>query len=216
MKFLDTKTFRRVGGTKEISVDIRIIAATNQDLLAAVGRKTFRADLYYRLNVATLFLPSLRERKEDVPVLAEHFMKLSGRRLGKKLEAISPEALEVLADYDWPGNVRELENVVERAAILSEDGVIHPGHLPMNLMRPGSPGHEEPVGDQMQLDTLNVGNGRSLKHVVHTIEQKLITDALRRCGGNQVQAAKLLGITRDILRYRMKQFGIPSGRLDET
>jgi two-component system response regulator AtoC len=213
LKFLDTKTFRRVGGTKQIQVDIRIIAATNQDLVGGVEEKKFRADLYYRLNVATLRLPPLRERKEDVPLLAEHLMKESGRKLGKKVESISPEALTILGEYDWPGNVRELENVIERATILSEDGVIRASHLPMDQMKGAGRAGKGCSGGDVNLEALSVGNGKSMKDIVQDIEQALISDALRRCGGNQVQAAKLLGITRDILRYRMKQFGIPSGRL---
>ncbi len=216
LKFLDTKTFRRVGGTKEIHVDIRIIAATNQDLLGAVERKAFRADLYYRLNVATLYLPSLKERKEDIPLLAEHFMKESSRKLGKNIKSISPEAMEMLSQYSWPGNLRELENVIERAAILSEDGVIHESQLPLNLSRHGPAAEAALAAGQIRLDHLAVGNGASLTDIVEKVEHALIMDALRRCAGNQVQAAKLLGITRDILRYRMKQFGIPSGRVSPT
>jgi DNA-binding NtrC family response regulator len=214
LKFLDTKTFRRVGGTKEIHVDIRIIAATNQDLLGAVERKAFRADLYYRLNVATLFLPPLRERKEDVPLLAEHFMKKSTQSLGKKLEGISPQALEMLLEYDWPGNVRELENIIERGAILCKDGVIDTVHMPLNLMRRGSGETEDSGNGGLPLQGISIDGGKSMKEIVQSIERKLITDALRRCGSNQVRAAKLLGVTRDILRYRMKQYGILSGRVD--
>ncbi len=213
LKFLDTKTFRRVGGTKLIQVDVRIIAATNQDLLQGVDKKKFRADLFYRLNVATLRLPSLRERKEDVPLLAEHLMRESARRLGKKIESISPEAVKILGEYDWPGNVRELENVIERAAILSEDGVIRASHIPMDLMRGSVGANGGAMGPGFDLEGLSLGNGKSLKDIVQGIERTLISDALQRCGGNQVQAAKLLGITRDILRYRMKQFELPSGRL---
>jgi len=213
LKFLDTQTFRRVGGTKQIHLDIRIVAATNQDLLAALERKQFRADLYYRLNVATLRLPSLRERKEDIPLLAEHLMKKNSKKLGKKVESISPEALKILDEYDWPGNVRELENVIERATILSEDGVIHASHLPMDLMQGAVRGGKGPRDRQINVEGLSLGDGKSMKEIVQSIEQTLISDALRRCGGNQVQAAKLLGVTRDILRYRMKQFGIPSGKL---
>jgi two-component system response regulator AtoC len=211
LKFLDTKSFRRVGGTKEIHVDLRIIAATNQDLLGAVERKEFRADLFYRLNVATLVLPRLNERKEDIPLIAEHFMEEYSRKLAKSLTSISPEALEVLMEYSWPGNVRELENVMERAAILSQDGVIHSSHLPINLMRRGKDGKGR-GGHGLSMEGLEIGNGRSMKDIVQEVEEQLITEALQRCGGNQVQAAKVLGITRDILRYRMKQYGIPSGR----
>lgn len=210
LKFLDTKTFRRVGGTKLIQVDVRIIAATNQDLFHAVEKKRFRGDLYYRLNVATLRLPPLRERKEDIPLLAEHLMQQSSRKLGKKIESISPEAHKILAQYDWPGNVRELENVIERAAILSEETVLRAGHIPMDLMR-GSPGATAGgTGARLDLAGLSLGNGSSLKDIIQGIERTLISEALQRCGGNQVQAAKLLGITRDILRYRMKQFHLPA------
>jgi len=213
LKFLDTKTFRRVGGTKEIHVDIRIIAATNQDIHAAVEQKVFRGDLYYRLNVATLLLPPLRERKEDIPLLAEYLMKQSNQKLGKKLDAISPEALEMLMQYDWPGNVRELENVIERASILCGDGTIHTRHLPMNLMQRGPRGAGGLAGDPLQIDGISIDNGRSMKEIVQSVERKLIGESLERCGGNQVRAAKLLGVTRDILRYRMKQFGIPAGKI---
>jgi len=216
LKFLDTKTFRRVGGTKEIHVDIRIIAATNQNLLAAVERKAFRADLFYRLNVATLVLPPLRSRKEDIPLLAEHFMKESSQKLGKKMDGISPQARQMLLDYDWPGNVRELENVIERGAILCSDGIIDTTHLPLNLTRPLARGGmaESRQEAALQTDGISIDSGRSMKEIVQSVEMKLISDALRRCAGNQVRAAKLLGITRDILRYRMKQYGVQSGRFD--
>lgn len=211
LKFLDTRTFRRVGGTKLIQVDVRIIAATNQDLFHAVEKKRFRGDLYYRLNVATLRLPPLRERKEDIPLLAEHLMQQSSRKLGKRIETISPEAHKILAQYDWPGNVRELENVIERAAILSEDTVLRAGHIPMDLMRGSLGGPTGGMGGPgLDLENLSLGNGSSLKDIIQGIERTLISEALQRCGGNQVQAAKLLGITRDILRYRMKQFRLPA------
>jgi two-component system response regulator AtoC len=215
LKFLDAKTFRRVGGTKEIHVDIRIIAATNQDLLAAVERKCFRADLFYRLNVATLVLPPLRERKEDIPLLAEYFMKRSSQKLSKNLEAISPQASDMLLAYDWPGNVREMENVIERASILCSDGTIRATHLPMNLTRRGPGGGNGPGGGGFSMEGIALGNGESMKEIVQRVEEKLITDALEKCGGNQVRAAKLLGVTRDILRYRMKQYGTPSGKQTE-
>lgn len=210
LKFLDTKTFRRVGGTKLIQVDVRIIAATNQDLFHAVEKKRFRGDLYYRLNVATLRLPPLRERKEDIPLLAEHLVQQSSRKLGKKIESISPEAHKILAQYDWPGNVRELENVIERAAILSEDTDLRAGHIPMDLMRGSLGGTPGGMSPGLDLKGLSLGNGSSLKDIIQGIERTLISEALQRCGGNQVQAAKLLGITRDILRYRMKQFRLPA------
>ncbi len=216
LKFLDAKTFRRVGGTKEIHVDIRIIAATYQDLLTAVERKHFRADLFYRLNVATLLLPPVRERREDIPFLAEHFMKGSSKKLGKKLGGLSPQALETLVTYDWPGNVRELENVIERAAILCSDGIIHTAHLPMNLTRRGSGGIEEAASGGLSIERISLDNGRSMKEIVQSVEEKLIGEALQKCGGNQVRAAKLLGVTRDILRYRMKQYGIPTGKQSEV
>lgn len=213
LKFLDTKSFRRVGGTKEIHVDLRIIAATNQDLLTAVQQKAFRGDLYYRLNVATLVLPTLRERKEDIPLLAKHLIKQSSQKLGKKVDELSPEALEMLLDYEWPGNIRELENVIERAAILCADGIIHTSHLPIkDLMRGGGGETEEPTSKRFQTDAISIDNGKSMKDIVQSVERKLISDALQRCGGNQVRAAKLLGVTRDILRYRMKHYGIPPGR----
>ncbi|RJQ28113.1 MAG: sigma-54-dependent Fis family transcriptional regulator [Peptococcaceae bacterium] len=199
LRFLQEKTFERVGGTETLKVDVRVIAATNRDIMEAVGKGNFREDLYYRLNVVHIHMPPLRERKEDIPLLAEHFLnKFYPTYLVNK---ISPAAMDMLRHYHWPGNIRELQNVIERAAIICHGGEILPDHLPKELQA----GHKTvPVaGPVVRLPE----EGVSLEEV----EKQLIIQALEQSGNNQSKAALLLGITRSALLYRMQKHGINAG-----
>jgi len=204
LRVLEREEFLRVGGTAPVAVDVRIVAATNRHLEQAVRDGTFRADLYYRLNVVRVGLPPLRERGDDLLLLLEHFLRAKACSLRVPPKRLTPEALDVLREYAWPGNVRELENVVERLLVLVEDDVIDVGELPDHVRR----------GDVLPRDAKDlVLTGRcSLSQVVDEFEREIIVAALERTRFNQTKAALLLGTTRRILRYRMAQLGIPGSR----
>lgn len=198
LKVIESKTFKRLGGTKDIVVDVRIIAATNKNLEESVRNGGFREDLYYRLKVFPLYLPPLRERKADVPLLTKYFIDLFNREFKKNVKGLSPEAEKMMMEYHWPGNVRELKNVMERAIILESDEIIMPEHLPLEISRP-----------VMDLGASDVfvklpPQGISMLEV----EKDLIQQALDVSDGNQVKAASLLRMSRDTLRYRMKKFDL--------
>jgi DNA-binding NtrC family response regulator len=196
LRVLEERRFRRVGGTKDISVDIRVIAATNKDLRAAVEQGGFRKDLYYRLQVVTITIPPLRERRDDIGLLAGHFLEHFGREFKKPAPGLAPVTLRLLRDYDWPGNVRELRNVMERAMILADGRELVPEDLPAEIARPVQP-REAP---RFQLP----GSGLMLEDV----ERDFVRQALEQTHGNQTRAARLLGLTRDELRYRVKKFDL--------
>ncbi|GCF07921.1 sigma-54 interaction domain-containing protein [Dictyobacter arantiisoli] len=200
LRFLETCSFRRVGGTKEFHVQLRVISATNTDLQAAVARKMFRDDLFYRLNVVTLFMPPLRERQEDLPLLIEHFLRRESARRGIAL-SISDEAMSLLLHYTWPGNIRELQHAIEQGCILCDDNVIRPQNL-LNVVSTASASDSYQLSDLLQNLHLPA-EGINLSALLAGIEYSFIQDALKRCGGNQVRAAALLGISRDKLRYRL-------------
>jgi transcriptional regulator with PAS, ATPase and Fis domain len=195
LRFLETRTFKRVGGVRDISVDVRIIASTNRDLEAALRDRTFRRDLFFRLNVVPITIPPLRERSEDVEPLARYFLDGFTTALRRQARVIPRDALAMLERYGWPGNVRELKNVIERAVILEEGTEILPAHLPDEL-KPGGraldlePGFNLPAG------------GIDLEE----LEKDLISQALQRTRGNKTRAAELLALTRDTLRYRIDKF----------
>jgi Nif-specific regulatory protein len=189
LRLLQERAFTRVGGTKTIYCDVRIIAATNRDLGQAIVEGKFRDDLYYRLNVFPIRLPPLRERRDDVPMLVEHFVRTASTRLGVGLRAPSPETVRMLAAYDWPGNIRELANVLERAVLLCDGPVILPDHLP----------HEITSGEQRASP-----RDPGLKDA----ERAMIVKALHENRWNQSKAARALGISRDNLRYRIKKYEI--------
>ncbi len=201
LRFLEERRFRRVGGTRELEVDVRILAATNRNLEEAISAGTFRADLFYRLAVITIDVPPLRMRRADIRLLAQHFLEHFAREFAKPLPRLGPDAVASLEAYAWPGNVRELRNVIERALLLSDateltaaDIRTSPGGNGGSRAIPATLGTLPPDGfDLAQLDDLEVG---------------LLRQALERTGGNQVQAAALLGITRDRLRYRLKKHGL--------
>jgi two-component system, NtrC family, response regulator AtoC len=188
LRFLDSGEFRRVGGNKALSVDVRLIAATNKDLTAMIRNGGFREDLYYRLNVINIPIPPLRERKDDIPELARHFLAKYSKKLSKTITDISPDALELLAGYHWPGNVRELENVMERAVILCEGGTIEAADLS--------------VPTQAVVEAL--GTNPSLEEM----EKNYILRVLKEANNNQSKASQLLGIDRKTLYLKLKKYGI--------
>lgn len=193
LRVLQEKTLERVGANKPIHVDIRIVAATNRNLEEMVAKREFREDLYYRLNVFPLTLPPLRERGADIIALADYFTQRYAQRNGKDIKRISTPALNMLMSYHWPGNVRELENVIERATILAEDGVIHGYDLPPSLQMPASP---------------EVAQTGTFESRITAYAYEMIVDALKASDGNMSEAAQVLGLTRRILGLRMKEHGI--------
>jgi transcriptional regulator with PAS, ATPase and Fis domain len=200
LRVLQEKEFERVGGTKPIRVDIRIIASTNKNLMKLVQEGRFREDLFYRLNVFSLHLPPLRDRRDDVPSLAQSFVETA-----PKSSEISSAALQTLMGFNWPGNVRELKNVIERAAVMAENGVIEPQHLPVQV----SGGV---VGQAMQ----EVPEQASLDDRLGEIEKRLIIDALMRADGVQVKAAQILGIKERSLWHRVKKYEIDVTTIKKT
>ncbi|MBE3557833.1 MAG: sigma 54-interacting transcriptional regulator [Ktedonobacteraceae bacterium] len=202
LRFLETRSFRRVGGTREIHVDLRVISATNVDLQAAVARRAFRDDLFYRLKVITITLPPLRERPEDIEPLVEHFLRLLSIE-GEAPLRISPEAMELLRGYSWPGNVRELRSALQSGQILCDDNLILPKDLPEAIRRArmSSDQRLQEIREQLYLPP----EGLDLQAFLRSIEDQFIREALERCNGNQVRAAALLNISRDQLRYRLCQ-----------
>lgn len=203
LRVLQEKEFERLGGTQTIRIDFRLITATNKDLEAEVKAGRFREDLYYRLNVIPIFLPSLRERCEDIPLLVNHFLQIANRENRKNVKYISQEAMDYLMNYSWPGNVRELENAVERAVILCPGDTLLPDLFPIPGVKPSAL-HSQPAGRSSSMD-FALGNG-SLSETVEGLERHLIQQALDQCQGNQRRAAKLLGITERIFGYKIKKY----------
>jgi two-component system NtrC family response regulator len=197
LRVLQEHEFERVGGNDTIKVDVRIIAATNRDIENAIVEERFREDLYYRLNVVSIAIPPLRDRKEDVPGLIDHFIKEYGRENKKDVSGLSVEARDLLMRYTYPGNVRELENIIERAVVLSKRGVITAADLPIHVRTPAGNG-------KAQEPTLS----GSLNNTLGTIERGLIIEALKDAGGIQTRAAERLGISERVLRYKLKKYGI--------
>ena len=192
LRVLQEKEFERVGSSVPLRVDVRILAATHRDLEALVKAGRFRDDLYYRLNVVTVVLPPLRERRQDLPLLMDHFLKFFAGKDRKMVRGFTPEARDALLRYDYPGNVRELENIVERAVVLTRDEVIGRADLPL-LVR--ETGEEESAQ-------------KSLPAAVEGVERRMIADALARADGVQTRAAELLGVSERALRYKLKKYGL--------
>ncbi len=216
LRVLQERRIERLGSEGSTPVDVRIVAATNQDLEAAVARRTFREDLFYRLNVVTIHLPPLRDRREDIPALSNHFLAVFAREQGAEPKVFSDEAAQLLLAYAWPGNVRELENVAKRAAALAPTQLILPEHLP-DAARPGpAPSEATPSAASFPVDWLraelsrlqDIRDGRLHQHIADCVERPLIELILRRTGGNQVKAAELLGINRNTLRKRIRELRI--------
>ena len=199
LRVLQERKFYRVGGEKEISVNVRVLAATNKNLEEEVKAGNFREDLYYRLNVAKITIPSLRERKDDIPYLAYSFLKEFAIKFNKRIKQIDPDAMNVLQDYHWKGNIRELRNVIERAALLMEDDQLKEQHLDFLVENISA---KDNISDEFVLKVPTKG----IK--IDVVLKKLILETLNITGGNQVKAAKVLGLSRSKLRYRMEQLGI--------
>ncbi len=202
LRVIEDKTFKRVGGLKDISVNVRIIAATNKNLENAVKDGSFRADIYYRLKVIPIFIPPLRGREEDIPLLTMHYIKFFNKEFKKSVTGISPEAQKLLVDYPWYGNTRELKNVIERICILEDTDIIYPEHIPSEIA--DYIGTEAASAEEEKSAFDIPPEGLSLKNV----EKDLIGKALQMVSGNQTRAARLLGISRDALRYKMQKFGL--------
>jgi two-component system response regulator AtoC len=197
LRVLQDGAVRPIGATADHPVDVRVVAATVRDLAREVAEGRFREDLYYRLNVLQINVPPLRERKEDVPLLAEHFIERSNGRLGTRVRAIGADARKLLLDYPWPGNVRELENVIERAVVLSEGDVLVTADLPERVREPHDPIAATLGGEEL-----------SIKRTTRIVEETLIRRALERTKGNRTAASKLLEISHRALLYKLKEYGI--------
>ena len=203
LRVLEEQTFRRLGGLKDIQLDLRVMAATNKNLREAVKEGCFRQDLFFRLNVIHITIPPLRERPEDILPLVKFFIEHYNRKFKRQIDGIAPEAARMLLGHDWPGNVRELRNAIERAMILEESAEITPPSLPLSI------GHGTATAAVVPMAMMHTAaafpeTGMSLEEN----ERSLLSRALEKTGGNQTQAARLLSITRDTLRYKMKKFNL--------
>jgi two-component system, NtrC family, response regulator PilR len=201
LRVLQERRFRRVGGLEELTADIRVIAATNQDLARLITEGRFREDLFYRINVIPISLPPLRERREDIPLLADHFLAKYAEQMDKPIAAISHDAMELLVHHEWPGNIRELENVLERAVALESTETILPESLPASVRGESARAVQPPA------DGLPDG-GFDLEAHVKEIERGYIAEALKRAGGVQVKAAELLGMSFRSFRYYVKKYNL--------
>ena len=219
LRVLQSGTFERVGGNAPMKVDVRVIAATNKPLEAAVAAKQFREDLFYRLNVVRIHLPPLRERRDDIPLLINYFLEKIAREQGRKPKAIASAAIKLLEKYHWPGNVRELENAIRRALVLAKSDAILPGDLPPEVSGATTGASVAPAsstaGDATTTDAAALARqlfqwakrDPKLK-IIPAVERELVIQALKETNNNQVHAAKMLGITRATLRKRIEKFGI--------
>lgn len=190
LRVLQERKFERVGGNREISVDVRVVAATNRSLIEEVQEKRFRDDLYYRINVFPITLPPLRQREDAIPVLADYFIKKFSVQIGKKISGLDPEAKQAIMEYSWPGNIRELQNAIERAVILGK-GILKISDFPDIRERP-----------------VQASEGMQESPALEEIEKKAIIEALKKSGNNRTLAADLLGISRRTLQYRIKDYGL--------
>jgi DNA-binding NtrC family response regulator len=196
LRVLQEREIERVGGTRSIKIDVRVIAATNTNLKDAVGRGMFRDDLYYRLNVVPIVVPPLRERAQDVPLLAEHFLRRDTRDFNKRIEALSPEAVAALQAYRWPGNVRELENVIERCVVLAEGPVIQLNDLPLDVLLP------------QQATRVRAAEALPLNEATDQFERQIVLRVLERVGWNLTEAGRILAIHRNSLRVKLARWGV--------
>jgi two-component system response regulator PilR (NtrC family) len=202
LRAIQERVIRRVGGTEDMKVDVRIIAATNRDLEEMVKEGTFRQDLYYRLNVINITTPPLRDRPDDIPLLAAHFLKKYNERLGKSIQGISDEAMDMLRKYDYPGNVRELENIIERTVALEGGATILPESLPPFVNTPS--GRKVASANEIEVTQ----EGLDLDKVMGQIEKELLIKAIHAAGGVKKKAAKLLNITFRSMRYRVEKYNL--------
>ena len=225
LRVLEDQVIRRVGGVRDMQVDVRVIAASNRDLERAVRESQFRQDLYYRLAIISIFLPPLRERKEDILPLVEFFISRYNRKFRKNVAGITDETRKLMLKYDWPGNVRELKNAVERAMILEEANQLKPDYLPFAVAKQHSAltAFESSSGHNGSSIGKELPNGRSLPKLdipeggtsLEEVERELVEIAMAQASGNQTHAARLLDISRDALRYKLKKFGIGASEADE-
>jgi two-component system, NtrC family, nitrogen regulation response regulator GlnG len=220
LRALQERTIERLGGQDSIRVDVRVLAATNRDLEVLMKEGRFREDLYYRLNVVTVSLPSLRERRRDIPLLVDHFVAKYAAELGER--GVAPETLDRLVGYDWPGNVRELENVIQRAMVMATSGVILPEHLPIGpVSAAASVAADAPLEEIVERKLMECVRGLR-EHasanlydlMIGLVEKPLLRAVLRETGGNQVRAAQILGINRNTLRKKLVEHGIEPGGLE--
>ena len=203
LRVLENKRFRRLGSTKDIEVDVRIIAATNKNLAEAIRNKEFREDLFYRLDVLRIEMPSLRNRGEDIILLAKFFLNEFNKKFNKNIKDFSPEAKALLLSYKWPGNVRELKNVIERISILTTNDIVKADDFPKEWRNKI---HVEEKDGEMDL-SIHLGE-KSLDEIMQATETKLIESAFKIAGKNISEAARLLKIPRETLRYKLKKYGI--------
>ncbi len=206
LRVLQEREFERVGGEETLSVDVRVVAATNQDLQALVQQGRFREDLYYRLHIVPLHLPPLRERADDIEALTQHFLTKLRGRTGKKIQSISDEALQVLKGYRWPGNVRELENVIEQSMVFAEGEQIQAADLPSNLKgrSPSGPCLRQTSDHNLSVDTA----ARSLPEILDEVERHLIQQAFTKANKTKTETARILGIKTSALYYKLEKYGI--------
>src|SRR5271166_1394538 len=226
LRVLEDQVIRRVGGVRDLQVDVRVIAASNRDLEREVRENQFRQDLYYRLAIISIFLPPLRDRKEDVLPLVDYFIGRYNRKFRKNVKGITEESRKLILKYDWPGNVRELKNAVERAMILGEDEELDPEYLPFAVAQ------QQSAFTAFEHSSGNNGGGAAAKHLpdgrslpplhipeggtsLEEVERELVDIAMAQANGNQTHAARLLDISRDALRYKLKKFGLIHAEEDE-
>ncbi len=201
LRVLQDGQIQRVGSDQPVAVDVRILAATNRDLHQMTQEGLFREDLYYRLNVVAVEVPPLRQRKEDIPLLVDHFLRTFAQKNKRTVRGITPRAMDLLLKYDWPGNVRELENVMERAVILLRGEYLTEAELPLHLQRPETPGPSGPANDAPQEDAVSLPSV-----TLAEMERRLIERVLEETGGNKSEAARRLGITRRTLKLKLKKY----------
>ncbi|HQL00716.1 MAG TPA: sigma-54 dependent transcriptional regulator [Smithellaceae bacterium] len=199
LRVVQEKSFRRIGGSEDIKVDVRIISATNQNLQQKVRKGEFREDLFFRLNVIPIHMPPLRERKEDIPLLTRHFIEKYAREFGKEVRMISSYAMELLMNYAFPGNIRELENIIERGVAMETSNIILPESLVIT---------SDPTQQTKDVESEIPEKGMDLNAELEKIERRIIEKALIRCRGSKTRTAELLGVTFDSLRYRIEKLGI--------
>jgi DNA-binding NtrC family response regulator len=197
LRLLQEGEFQRVGGNQTLKADVRVISATNQDLGSRVKDGAFREDLYYRLNVVPIKIPPLRERREDIPPLVEHFVQRFSKENRKPIEGVSREAMDQLVKYDYPGNIRELENILERAVVISRGPTLTVGDLPFGGRKPDD-------------DNEDAEGGGALREALETLERRMVQKAMEGAGGNQSRAAEMLGLSERMLRYKLKKYGFKS------
>ena len=198
LRFLQEHEFQRLGGNQTLRTDVRVISATNRDLEQRMKEGAFREDLFYRLNVVMMSIPPLRERKEDIPPLIDHFLKRYAEENGKRIDGLSREAQDLLLKYDYPGNVRELENIIERAVVIAREDVISVEDLPFRE------GMEEALEGRKAEESF-------LRGSIEELEKKLIVEAMEKTGDHQTRAAEFLGISERMLRYKLKKYGLKAG-----